>query len=848
MKNIILVFFISLIIGLPNVFAQNGSISGIVIDKATKEKIPFASVRGVLLEDTTPFSGTMSDNDGTFMLEDLPFGNYHVLISFIGYETDTIKNIQIDEQNQQVNIGEIGLNTLSIDLDEVVVEELVPTATTHLDRVTYNTRDFETTKGGDAGDVLSKLPSVSIDQNGIISVRGTSDFMVYLNGRPTNLESSMVLAQIKATNIESIDIITVPTAKYDAQGKGGIINISTQQSEVKGLSISFNGLTGGAPWADYTHRISNYNVNDNRIGGGLNLIYNINKLSLYVGLNYNEKNVNGKRRGFASLLQENGSYYHMVPRGPRIQWSQDYSGNVAMDYELSDNSTISASYLYGSSTTRRSALYEYHTFFGDADKNPMQGIPVDDYWIYNPNIKERYGIFHAANVDYYKKIDDNTDLKISGLYEHSELRNKINNKHYILNPITDVVGDLEKHFLQKDKTPLDGYRLSIDYSKELNNGHTLDIGIQPQYFQISGAFSFDTLDVINNVWGDYLYFENSVDLKRGVYAGYVDYEGNLGRFAFIAGLRFEYTDQVIDIENPDYFTIFDRIKKPSYKENKLDWFPTLHIEYPITEKNNVSFAYSRRITRPPLINMTPFLYREHFEVYVVGDPALEPEYHTNFELGLNRKAQNLTINLVGFYRETENAVFRVNTVYEEENTLIRSYTNSANTQAMGIEMNMNIMAGNFARFFLSSSLYNFRVKADIFGYQENNRSTNWSLKGNANLNLTEYLVFTTDFDFTSATITAQGRDKMLYMANASFNYTPKKLTGWEFTLKALDVLKSNIRTVSTRAFNNNGDKLFLQKSVYDLNGPIIELNVSYAFNMQGKSSKQVESTFGKEQF
>jgi len=848
MRNIGLVLIISLIIGLSDAFAQKGSITGVVVDKVTKENIPFANVVAILRDNTVSLEGTVSNNDGTFTLDNLTFGNYRVLISFIGYETDTIKGIQIDKQNQQVNIGEVGLNTLAIALDEVVVNALATTATTHLDRITYSIQDFQTTKGGDAADVLNKLPSVSIDQDGVISVRGTTDFMVYLNGKPTHMESHAVLAQIKVANIESIDIITIPSAKYDAQGKGGIINISTKKTGEEGLSVSANGLIGGAPWANYTHRISEYYANDNRFGGGLNFIFSKNKLSLYGGSNFNRKNVNGTRAGFASLLQENGSYYHMVPKGPRVERSQNFTGNVAIDYKFSPNSTLSASYLYGSSSKGRSALYNYNTFFSDVDKDPIPGIPVDDSWIYNPNKKTRYGIFHTVNIDYSHKIDDKTDLKISGLYEHSELRNEMDNRQYKLNPLTELAGDIEKHFIQKDKTPLDGYRLSIAYTKKLINGHTLVLGIQPQYFQINGAFNFDTLDVKNNLWGENHYFENSIDFRRGIYAGYVDYSGSLGKFNFVTGLRLEYTDQLIDIENPDYFTIFDKIKKPRYEEHKLDWFPSIHLNYPISDKNNVSFAFSRRITRPLLTNMTPFLYREHFEVYVVGDPSLEPEYHTNLELALNGEVKKLTFNLGGFYRGTENAIFRVNTVYKEENTLIRSYTNSANTQAMGIEFNMNFLASNFVKFFISSSVYNFRVKADIFGYQENNRSTNWSLKGNANFNLTESLKFTADIDFRSATITAQGRDKLFYMANTSLNFTPKMFEGWDFSLKALDILKSNIRTVSTRAFSSNGEKLFLQESEYNLNGPVLELSISYAFNMKGKSSKKVESTFGKEQF
>jgi len=848
MRSIVLIFILLLIIGITDVFAQKGSITGVVTDKATNDKIPFANVLLILENNTAFVNGTVSDKDGNFYIDNLTFGNFNVAISFIGYEPDTIKNINIDKQNQQVNIGEIQLSALTVALDEVVVKDWAKTVTTNLDLVSYRTQDFLTTKGGNAANVLIKLPSVSIDADGVISVRGTPDFMVYLNGKPTHMEPSTMLSQIRATNIESIDIITVPSAKYDAQGKGGIINITTKKTGGKGLSISASGLIGGAPWSNYTHQLSNYNMNDNRFGGGLNFIYSKNKLSLYGGLNFNEKNVNGTRSGFASLLQENGSYYHMVPNGVRPEWSENYTANAAMDYQLSNKSIISASYFYGNSTKGRSALYNYHTFYSDVDKKPIIGVPVDEYWIYNPNKRNRYGIFHTVNIDYTQKNDNNSELKISALFEHSELRSEMDNRQYQLNPLSGLVGDIEKHFIQTDNTPLDGYRLSIDYTKKLNNGNTLGLGIQPQYFLINGAFSFDTLDVINNVWGDYNYFENAIDFRRGIFAGYADYSGSLGKFKFLAGLRLEYTDQVMDIENPDYFTIFDRITKSRYEEHKLDWFPTIHMNYSISEKNKVSFAFSRRISRPPLINMTPFLYREHFEVYVVGDPALEPEYHTNFELALNRKVKKSNINLIGFYRGTNNAVFRVNTVYKKENVLIRSYTNSANTQATGIELNMNFVVGNFAKFFISSSLYNFRVEADIFGYNENNRSTNWSLKGNANFNLTESLKFAADIDFRSATITAQGRDEMFYMANTSLNYTPKWLKGWDFSLIALNILKSNITNISTRAFNSSGEQLFRQEAEYNRYGPIIELNVSYAFNMKGKSSKKAESTFGKEQF
>jgi len=609
----------------------------------------------------------------------------------------------------------------------------------------------------------------------------------------------------------------VPTAKYDAQGKGGIINIATKKTGVEGLSISVNGLLGGAPWGNFTAPLSNYDKNDNRLGGDLNLMYIKNKLSLYGGLYYNKKNINGKRTGDARLLQDNGSYYYMVASGERPEWFEYYTANAGMDYHLTSNSSISASFFYGNRTEGRTACYVYNHFFGDIDKNPINYVPVNEDWVYNPNTRNRYGIFYTANVDFTHKFDNRSELKISVLYEYSELNRALDNRNYNFTPSSEVVGDIEKHFKQTEDTPLDGYRLSIDYSKELNNGHTFGFGIQPQLFMISGAFSYDTLDVLNKIWGDYSSFENAIDLTRGIYAGYIDYSGSLGKIKFIAGLRLEYTDQVMDIENPEYFTIFDRGTKHRYVVTQLDWFPTLHLNYDISDKNNITFAAGRRINRPPINSMAPFLYRSHFEVYVVGDPALEPEYLTNVELSFDKKIGKQNINLTGFYRGIDNTVFRVNTVYKEENILIRSYTNSGNTKALGVELNTNFEAGTFAKFFIGGSLYNYRVEGNIFGYKEDKHSTNWSLKGNVNFILTESLKFTIDFNIQSATLTAQGRNEMLYMANTALNYAPKQLKGWDFSLKALDILGSNITWLNTRAFNSDGEQIFYQETgIYTL--------------------------------
>jgi len=500
--------------------AQKGRIEGMVVDKESFESIPFASIAIIDANKGSALTGTVSDNTGKFAIEDLSWGRYQVLISFIGYETDSSRIIEISDQALLVDLGTVELGISKVALQEVEIRAMAQTATTKIDRKVYRAADFETAKGGTATDVLNKLPSVSVSPDGIVSVRGTSDFMVYLNGKATLMDPSMLLSQLSGDAIESIEVINVPTARYDAQGKGGIININTRTKGQEGFSASANILVGGAPWGNFTSPYDEYNQNDNRHGGGLNLMYVKERLSLYGSLYYNHRNVNGRRTGDARLLQEDGSYYHMVASGERPEWFENYSASTGFDFETKGGAQLSGSYYYGNRTEGRSAFYVYDNFYGDEDKTPIEGIPVDEGWIYNPNTDNRYGISHVASVDYTKNLSESSTLMLSALYEHAGLSRVLNNQNYDFDPDTETIGNLEEHFRQADNTPLDGIRFSIDYEKELDNGHSFGMGFQPQYLHQAGPFTYDTFNVVSDSWGSYEALENAIDLTRGIYAGY----------------------------------------------------------------------------------------------------------------------------------------------------------------------------------------------------------------------------------------------------------------------------------------------------------------------------------------
>jgi len=855
MRHFLLFSFV-LLLGSTVLFAQNGRISGTITDQVSKEKIPFATIS--ILSETNQFqAGSVSGSDGTFVLSHLAMGNYKLVVKFMGYQSDTITGVVLGKKATNVSLGSIALKPVTIDVAEVEVTANVKTSVGTIDRQSYRAADFATAKGGTATDLLSKIPSVSVDPDGTVSVRGTSDFVVYLNGKPTQIDPATLLGQISVAQIENVEVISVPTARYDSQGKGGIININTRKSGMEGLSVSLNGMAGGGPWNNQTDRYSGYKQNDARYGGGMNLVYIKEKLTVSGGLNFNHRNVNGSRTGDARIRVKDEVYRHMVADGERPEWYGNLSANLGIDYQFSKNSSLSGGWFFGNRTEGRSAFYIYDIFYADVNKVTVPGYPRIETWIYNPNTDDRFGQFQNFNLDYSHKFSKSKELKIPSLYEHPGLGRDLKNPNFQIDPATGEVGPKVLEYKQSDDTPLNGYRLSVDYSTVFDNGSKLGIGFQPQYLSVTGDFSYDTLDVKSGNFYPYTDLENGIDLKRVIYAAYADYSGSIKKFKYIAGLRVEYTDQTLDVLNPDYFSLFAGEKKASYSDRRFDLFPNLHLEWVASEKNKLTLAGSRRISRPPAKNMAPFLYRRHLEVYEVGDPQLQPEYLLTTELSYERKIKKHTMTLTGFYRGVDNAVFRVNTVTNEnpdvyaiiqEDVLIRSFTNAGNSRSLGAELNANIDAGKLGKFFLGGSLYDYTVKGDIFGYKVDNSSLNWSLKSNANLNLTKELKLALDFNLKSATVTAQGQNDLLYLMNGALSYTPAKLKGWDFSLRVLDLLSSNVEGLDTQAFNSKGQEIFYQETTYYRKGGIVEIGLSYSFNKKGKNGVKTDSTFGKEQF
>ncbi len=836
-----------------SLFAQQGTITGLVLDKDAKEEIPYATIVITDALSSKTIQGIVSNEHGKFKATNIPYGTYTVEISFIGYNTKTLSNIVVNKQHSKVSINTVYLNTSTEALNEVAITATNKIHSTKIDRKTYNPNDFETAKGGTAADILNKLPSVSVDPSGEVSVRGTSNFQVYLNGKPTQIDAAVLLSQIAGNNVNKVDVITVPTASFDAQGKGGIINITTKTNGVEGLSLSANGLIGGSPWSNLHDKYSDYRMNNDRYGGGLNLMYNTKNISFYGGFNYNKRNVNGKRIGDARVLVKSpeGEYFHMDAAGERPEWYEYYTANAGIDFNLSEKDKLSLTYSYGNRTGGRAAYYIYNNYYANADGSNKDLASED--WIYNPNIDNRYGQYNTFNADYSLDINENKNLKIAGSYENSQLSRELTNKNYAYDPIADIAGStVEQQYSMADDTPLHGFIFSADYAIKYNDFNSLKIGVRSNNVAIAGDFTFDNDLVTKDL-------NNAIDMSRGVYAGYADFTGKTGKLDYIVGLRIELEDQKMHVTNTDYLNLFNNSGTSDFDHTKLDFFPSLHLSYPVSYENSLILAASRRINRPSATTLSPFLYRRHYEVYVLGDPELESEYTNNVELTYDTKAGKTTFDITGFYRGVNNAVFRVNTTTTaienpdlhgilQENVLIRSYTNAGNSIALGGEINADVYLGKYVDLFLGGSLYYYSIKGEVFGYNIDNNSTNWSLKANLNLNLTNEFKFNMDYNIKSATITSQGQNDLYQIANAALSYKPTKLEDWSFSLRGLDIVGSNIQGLDTNAFNSSDEQIFYQETSYVRNGPIVELGVTYSLNMAGKKAKKAKAFEAEKHF
>ena len=789
-------------------FSQELSIKGTILDELNE---PIAGAN-VVIKNTT--KGVVSDFEGNFSIT--VSKNEILIFSFLGYKS---QEITVTNQNEIT----IKLVPESTNLKDVVVIASSSKIKSGLEKTTYEVKSNTAAIGGTGLDVLRNLPSVSIDAQNTISYRGNQGFVVQLNGKTLQMDAATLLSQISANEIEKIDIVSIPSSKYDNEGKTGIINVITKNSSKNFSSLQVN-LKGGLPTIeDYGNAKT-----AQRYGADILYAYQKNKWDFSVGTNYNRNDMAGLRDGH--VYTQNGTMQrNLVSLGERSIKNINYSGKFSIGYAIDSTQTINLGTYFGKQIKERTADLVYHNYSIDLT-NPSNQF--DEFQYFNQNLQERRGDFAIVGLDYSKRFKNKSSFSTSFLYEHTLLGGPTTNNNLGF-PDNSIIYQNEYN---TNDNPLDGFRFQTDYKFKPFDFGTLEVGYQYKNLTHKGDFFYQRRNNTTGIYELVPEFSSEVNLFRASHSVYTQLSKATDKWEYNVGVRAETLSR--DFELKDKANIID--ESLNYNYNKL--FPSASVMFKQENGNKVKLGYSKRVEHTTTFKMNPFPEREHSETLEQGDKNLLPEFIDLVELSYNYKINKSRLFSNLYFKNVDNLINRVNTVYNDS-ILNRIYSNVGNAKTFGFESGIDYKTAKFS-IFASGNLFKTSIKGSFNNDIIDNNAWMFSSNINANYKFTETFETQFNFNYLSQRITAQGEDSEFYLPSLILkkSFLNKSLVAtlqWQNI--DMGLLKTNEQRITT--FKPN---VFYTTTNYIHEVDMIVFNLSYIFN--NTKSKFIDSEFGKQEF
>ena len=805
-KHLILIFQFSASL----LFAQKQvNIAGSINDKQGGQPLEYATV-ALLDTDNKVVKGTLSDDKGNFTLVGNAADTVFIRVQYLGYQTlDTL--VQVGSGKSGLSLW-LALSPASNALREVIVNAEKSTAATRMDRQTFTVQQLGNTAGGTGMDVLQRLPSVTVNTEGKILMRGNAEFIVTVNGKFTNQSAADVLSQIPANAIESIEILSSPSASYDAEGKAGIINIITKTEVRQGWGLIWNS------------NLSNYHPQ--RYGSDFTLHRTSGKFNSFLSANYRRYDINGYRDGEIRTLHHDTITYS-PSGGDRPLVEKVYGLRGGTTFTPDKKNVFSTGVYYGFKQNDRTAKLNYAQYATAQNLNDLYQ-PFDNTSLerkfYNENLFVRTGRFFTLNSDYTHIFDNKSKLSLLAIYENSVLGGPLNN--HDSDPATGALLLRER---SDERSPLNAWRLQSDYTLPLRQNTNLETGVQWRTVQQDGYFTFERLNLAQNIWEKDPEFNDELHLWQDVFALYAQLNGQFKNLSYRGGLRGEQMTR--------YLTHL--LGNAPFDLRQFDLFPTAQALLKLNDRQEIKLGYSKRIDRPTSKALSPFKNHRHSEAIWIGDPNLLPEISHNVESGYVHKFKKGTLALTAYYRYTKNLIFRVNDNYNRITLFVIS-TNAGNSRAAGLEFIADWQLTKWWRVYASGNTYQFMINDIEIGETSSTQSLNYNLNGNMTFRLNPKLRLQYDASYISRTVTAQGHDTDLLLSNISLKY--KYSDKLSFDLLAQNIFDSNVQRITTQS------PTFYSSTEYTKSDRIIQFSVAYRFNDSGKAAKTTKTEYGEKDF
>ena len=809
-----------------NCLAQNGSVEGEVLDNSAKEPLGYASVSLINAADNALITGVLSDAQGKFKIEKLKKGNYLLKVQFIGYETKQTPSFLLNT-SQNLKIGKIELVPGAKLLKEVSVSSVKLNSLNKIDKQTYRAGQFESAKGGSAIDVLKNLPSVSVNGQGEISVRGSTGFLVLINGKPVLADAETILSQLPANSLDNIELITTPSAKYDPDGRAGIINIVTKKGANNGLTVTANAQGGLPSTTDYNNAEKPV-----RFGGDATINYRKDKWDISVGGDYTRNDIEGYRVGnvFVKNFTEN-TITRLPSEGERSFNRYNYAGRASIGFDADSSNSFSLGFFAGKKFQNRLAALNYHNTTSDL----ATGALIRNSPYYNNNLETKEGNFTLGNFDYAHTFKNRSTLSASLLYERDDFYGNDRN----LNLIDSKPGaDTIQYVYNPYTKPLEGWRFKIDHSTKIGNGK-LESGYEFRYDTQEGNYGYTVSPLPPDP--DYARFRGSAKSKNTINAVYSQYSGKISKLEYVGGLRYEYAARTVDL-------VYASVPQPSHHLDLSNLFPSANILYSFDPDWKLKAGYSRRIERTSNNELNPIAEREHSESLEQGDPDVLPEFVNLSEIGLIKNFSKGSLFVTAYYQDVKNPIQRVNSVYNDS-ILNRLFTNAGRARSIGFESGTNLQLTKRWTFYLGGNIYNYKIKGDllILGITTPVQNQSWvySINANTNFQLGNKWSIQGNVNYLSKRPTAQGQDSRFLSPNLSLK---KSFMHNRFTADLqwqnidLGMKESNRQRITTSGYD------FYTTTNYIYETDVLMLNLSFNLNKFTGKSKLPKSEFGEKEF
>ncbi|MDR1595161.1 MAG: TonB-dependent receptor [Prevotellaceae bacterium] len=798
MKKI--VFIIQMFLCVNFVYAVNdGIINGIVIDFRSKEALELATVIIKKKNDSVVAPvGVNTDKNGRFSIKNIPYGDYILSISSIGYKTFE-QEISLTPNTATINLRQISLTEESELLDEVQVTAIGTQMRIDIDKKVFNVDQNIAAAGGSASEVLSNIPSVEVNTEGEVSLRGNSAVTIWINGKASGLSADnrgQILEQMPAENIDRIEVITNPSAKYSPEGTAGIINIVLKENRRAGY---FGSIQAGV------NSRGGYNL-------GFNYNYSSRKLDAYASLNHRSRVFTG---GSVSSRLMNGTNTFLNQVADMDGRNSNFFGRAGLTYHLTtaDHFSLTGFNMFGKGSN-------------DNITNYKSNIPDSYTQSERSTLSENNMLGGNVQLGYKHDFSKNSNIDFTASYNSWGMDDESVYTQTSLYPDSHQTSSYQRQ--TRDIGPYN-WEFQLDYVNSFTENSKLEAGYKGTFGRedspvetFSGTTQGDAV-ATPELFNRFFY-------NQDIHALYSTYTGRLNKFGYQLGLRGEYSNietRSLRYLSPDPSESGEGWEEvPFHTNDYFDLFPSFFLSYALPSNNEMQVNYTRRITRPRGYHVNSFMNITDSTNISFGNPDLLPEYSNSFELNYIKSWQNHILSFSGYYRSTDNIIQRIS--YLDDNIMRSTFENVAGTSSAGTEF---VLKNKFASFVDVTTTVNlFYKQLEGFSYVPEGVETpvtgiaqedfSWDAKIIASFILPKLFSLQLTGDYRAKQLIAQGYRKANYSLDAGVRRMFGKISA---SINARDIFNSRKWHTVTSGTG------FSQDSKNWRGGRFVGLTVTYNF-------------------